>query len=134
MTDAADEWIVINGMGGYVCAECGMPVESEPCEAHQPTKYARAHGTLRVPVSLFERVEGCFACENRAGLPIPLGEFPSDGDIGLCTRHWNWWLTHFASLSPDREPPEAPCSAHLLESEIACERAALRPGSEGRES
>ena len=83
-----------------------------------------------MPVSLFERVEGCFACENRAGLPIPLGEFPSDGDIGLCTRHWNWWLTHFASLSPDREPPEAPCSAHLLESEIACERAALRPGSE----
>ena len=32
MTDAEDEWIVINGMGGYVCAECGMPVESEPCE------------------------------------------------------------------------------------------------------
>lgn len=132
MTDAVDEWIVINGMGGYVCGDCGIPVESEPCEAHQPTKYARAHGTLRVPVSLFERVEGCFACENRAGLPIPLGEFPSDGDIGLCIRHWNWWLTHFASLSPDREPPEAPCSAHLLESEIAREHAALRPGSEDR--
>jgi len=129
MTDAEDEWIVINGMGGYVCAECGMPVESEPCEAHQPTKYARAHGTLRVPVSMFERVDGCFACENRTGLPIPVSEFPEGGDIGLCMRHWNWWITHFANIAPDHETPEPPCSARLLESEIARERAALRPGS-----
>jgi hypothetical protein len=23
----------------YVCAECGMPVESEPCKEHQPAQY-----------------------------------------------------------------------------------------------
>lgn len=23
----------------YVCAECGMPVESEPCKDHQPVAY-----------------------------------------------------------------------------------------------
>jgi hypothetical protein len=23
--------------GGYVCAECGQPVESEPCPDHAPT-------------------------------------------------------------------------------------------------
>lgn len=28
-----DEWIVTpDGMGGYVCAACGVPVESEPCD------------------------------------------------------------------------------------------------------
>jgi hypothetical protein len=38
-----EAWIVIAGIGGYVCAEpdagkpdgmCGMPVESEPCDIH----------------------------------------------------------------------------------------------------
>lgn len=40
-----EAWIVIAGIGGYVCAEpdaeqpdgiCGMPVESEPCDIHHP--------------------------------------------------------------------------------------------------
>ena len=130
MTDAADEWIVINGMGGYVCSACGMPVESEPCQEHQPEAFAKLYTPRRrVPVSMFERVDGCFACENRAGVPIPLDEFPRGGDIGLCTRHWNWWITHFANIAPDHETPEPPCAAHLLDSEIARERASLRPRS-----
>lgn len=40
-----EAWIVIAGVGGFVCAEpepdlpdgiCGMPVESEPCTIHHP--------------------------------------------------------------------------------------------------
>lgn len=40
-----EKWIVIDGVGGYICAEpepgkpdgiCGMPVESEPCNIHHP--------------------------------------------------------------------------------------------------
>lgn len=37
--DAAAEWVVHYGIGGWVCSECGMPVESEPCEEHQPLAY-----------------------------------------------------------------------------------------------
>ncbi len=38
-------WIVVSGVGGFVCGEptpgapdgiCGMPVESEPCNIHHP--------------------------------------------------------------------------------------------------
>ena len=28
-------------IGGYVCAECGMPTESEPCKEHQPIAYSK---------------------------------------------------------------------------------------------
>jgi hypothetical protein len=45
-TDGRREaWVVIDLVGGYVCAEpdpampdgiCGMPVESEPCTIHHP--------------------------------------------------------------------------------------------------
>lgn len=61
---------------------------------------------------MFERIEGCWACTNPAGIPIPVSEFPQGGDIALCNRHWNWWVLHFA-VEPvlDVEPP---CSAHLL--------------------
>ena len=38
--DAPDEWIVAFGIGGYVCADCGTPTESEPCAEHQPAAYA----------------------------------------------------------------------------------------------
>lgn len=40
-----EKWALIDGVGGYVCAEpdpagvdgiCGMPVESEPCNIHHP--------------------------------------------------------------------------------------------------
>lgn len=40
-----EKWIVLAGVGGYICAEpdpnkpdgiCGMPVESEPCTIHHP--------------------------------------------------------------------------------------------------
>jgi len=40
-----EAWVVIDHVGGYVCAEpapalpdgiCGMPVESEPCNIHHP--------------------------------------------------------------------------------------------------
>lgn len=44
MTDAPDQWVVINGLGGYVCSTCGDPVESEPCPEHQPAAYARCVG------------------------------------------------------------------------------------------
>jgi hypothetical protein len=27
-------------IGGFVCAECGTPTESEPCKTHQPAAYA----------------------------------------------------------------------------------------------
>lgn len=43
-SDAPDQWIVINGMGGYICSVCGDPVESEPCLIHQPNAYARITG------------------------------------------------------------------------------------------
>lgn len=42
-----EAWVVINLVGGWVCAEpdqgfpggiCGMPVESEPCNTHHPAK------------------------------------------------------------------------------------------------
>jgi hypothetical protein len=47
-----EAWIVISGVGGYVCAEpdpgrpdaiCGMPVESEPCNLH-PDRLVAAGG------------------------------------------------------------------------------------------
>lgn len=44
--DAADQWVVINLVGGYVCSVCGDPVESEPCKEHQPNAYAAAVGDL----------------------------------------------------------------------------------------
>lgn len=40
-----EAWLLICGIGGWVCAEpdpafpdqmCGMPVESEPCDIHHP--------------------------------------------------------------------------------------------------
>lgn len=127
MSDAPDKWIIINGMGGYVCSACGEPVESEPCREHQPEAYDRySPAVQRVPVSAFERVEGCWACTNPRGVPIPLTEFPDGDDIGLCTRHWNVWVTRW--LGTDDNPP---CSAHLLASEIERER---KLTSEGRES
>ena len=111
MPDAADKWVLYNEIGGYVCSACGTPTESEPCAHHQPEAFAKMHAPApRVPVSMFERVEGCFACENRAGLPIPVDEFP-DETIGLCTRHWNWWVMHFA-VADNGEPP---CDARLIE-------------------
>jgi hypothetical protein len=42
--DAPDQHVYINDLdpiGGWVCAECGTPTESEPCEDHQPAAYAR---------------------------------------------------------------------------------------------
>ena len=46
MVDGRREaWIIIDLVGGWVCAEpeagqpdgtCGMPVESEPCSIHHP--------------------------------------------------------------------------------------------------
>ncbi|WP_104087272.1 hypothetical protein [Arthrobacter sp. GMC3] len=33
--DALDEWSAACPPGGFVCSECGMPTESEPCEEHQ---------------------------------------------------------------------------------------------------
>lgn len=42
-TPPREVWVVIDGMGGYVCGEsmpdmpdgiCGMPTESEPCSIH----------------------------------------------------------------------------------------------------
>lgn len=41
--DERERWVIINGVGGYVCAApapgcpdgiCGMPTESEPCPEH----------------------------------------------------------------------------------------------------
>lgn len=72
---------------------------------------------------VIDPVAGCFACENPAGVPIPLDEFPAGGDIGLCSRHWNWWLTRFAYVM--NPTPEPPCAAHLLASEIERERAVM---------
>lgn len=49
-----ETWIVINGVGGYVCAEddkgrpddiCGMPVETEPCTIHHPDAADRDSNT-----------------------------------------------------------------------------------------
>ena len=51
-----EAWIVVDLVGGYVCAEpdpglpdgiCGMPVESEPCDIHHPdtTDQQEAVGT-----------------------------------------------------------------------------------------
>lgn len=37
--DASDEWIVAFGVGGHVCADCGTPTESEPCEEHRPEAF-----------------------------------------------------------------------------------------------
>lgn len=42
--DAGDKWIVINGMGGYVCSVCEMPTESERCREHQPNRWAESQG------------------------------------------------------------------------------------------
>ncbi|MEQ6899257.1 hypothetical protein [Microbacterium sp. KR10-403] len=42
--DAGDSYIVINGVGGYVCCVCEMPTESEPCREHQPNAWAAAAG------------------------------------------------------------------------------------------
>lgn len=111
MADAPDEFIELNGMGGFVCSVCGVPVESEPCEIHQPDAYARCTDKpkwQRYPVPLTERVEGCVVCENVRGVPIPLSEFAPTDDLALCGRHWAWWVSRFA------QGGTPPCSAHLL--------------------
>lgn len=38
--DSPDVWVVIDGMGGFVCGgtDCGESVESEPCPRHQAFK------------------------------------------------------------------------------------------------
>ena len=45
VTDAADVWDSTVAPGGYVCAGCGVPTESEPCEKHQPAAYREATRT-----------------------------------------------------------------------------------------
>lgn len=47
--DAPSEWVVIYGMGGWVCGRCREPVESEPCRVHQPAAYARCTGITGRP-------------------------------------------------------------------------------------
>lgn len=44
--DALDVWSREVAPGGMVCAVCGMPTESEPCEEHQPAAWARMEGEL----------------------------------------------------------------------------------------
>jgi len=39
--DAPDEWDATLPPGGYVCSVCKTPVESEPCQEHQPIAYGR---------------------------------------------------------------------------------------------
>lgn len=39
-SDAPDRLLILGDMGGFVCAECGDPVESEPCREHQPVAWA----------------------------------------------------------------------------------------------
>lgn len=39
--DAVSQWVLIDDIGGYVCATCGASTESEPCPEHQPRAYAR---------------------------------------------------------------------------------------------
>lgn len=75
------------------------------CAAERP-EWEHEH---RVPVSLFDRVEGCFVCTHPKGLPIPMGEVDAADDLALCGRHWSWWVTRW--VNSDDEPP---CSAHLL--------------------
>lgn len=65
---------------------------------------------------VIDPVEGCFVCEHPGGVPIPVGEFPAGGDIGLCTRHWTWWMMHFAFQMEDDDDP--PCNAHLLAADV----------------
>lgn len=38
--DVDDKWVTVVGIGGLVCSACETPVESEPCELHQPHAYA----------------------------------------------------------------------------------------------
>ena len=43
VVDAPDKHIYLNDadpIGGYVCATCEMPTETEPCAEHQPNAYA----------------------------------------------------------------------------------------------
>lgn len=42
--DAPDKWVDDGVIGGYVCAVCGMPTESEPCPEHQPIAYTNMLG------------------------------------------------------------------------------------------
>jgi hypothetical protein len=39
--DAPRLWVVVDAVGGSVCGVCREPVESEPCQAHQPAAWAR---------------------------------------------------------------------------------------------
>lgn len=44
--DAPDKHILLpwgDPIGGFVCSVCDTPVESEPCEEHQPVAYARCN-------------------------------------------------------------------------------------------
>lgn len=58
MIEAPDEWIILNGIGGYVCSVCGVPVETEPCPEHQPEAYARCIAIPTDP-ALDTGCEGC---------------------------------------------------------------------------
>ncbi len=44
LDDVADVWDDGLPPGGYVCAACGQPTESEPCEEHQPIAWADMMG------------------------------------------------------------------------------------------
>lgn len=78
---------------------CRNPYNS-PCRVSYCEDGAREQGAR-----VADPVAGCWACAR----PLPTRDVP-EGDIGLCTRHWNWWVQHW--LGSDSMPP---CWAHLLE-------------------
>lgn len=48
----------------------------------------------------------CYGCDNPKSTNAQLETVK--GSIGLCNRHWNFWIAHFIGTG------YAPCAAHLI--------------------
>lgn len=89
LNDAADEWIVIHGMGGYVCSVCGDPVESEPCIEHQRHAHAK-HIGARCPECgetqhLYYGRSWCASCGwHLPGSTLQHADFTGDPECRWC--------------------------------------------------
>lgn len=80
--DAGDKWIVINGMGGYVCSVCETPTESEPCREHQPNAAAAAAGKTYL--------EGTPSPRRDSDVPL----IPAEMRILTVRQPWAWAIIH----------------------------------------
>lgn len=62
MSTYTEVWDPAVPPGGFVCGECGMPVESEPCDEHAPEDWVPEPN----PCGHAGIVRGCGGCDPSA--------------------------------------------------------------------